>query len=103
MSDYWKISIEEILSEHGVVVTENQLRLIAEDIKGVAEVQGDYSASTGKKAAVISRNESSNFYRRVFDTVIPKPTVRSELDMIERSRSATLHSLLEEIVKEKGR
>ena len=102
MSAYWKISIEEILSERGVTVNEDQLWLIAEDVQGVAEVRGDYSAPTSKKAVGISRSEASKFYMGVFNAVMPQPSVRSEIDMIDRSKNATLHNLLEEIIKEKG-
>lgn len=41
---YWKICVEEILGDHGVDATSEQIAAIAEDIKSCAGVQGDYSA-----------------------------------------------------------
>lgn len=45
---YWQICVEEILGNHGVDATSEQIAAIAEDIKSCAGVQGDYLAPTDR-------------------------------------------------------
>lgn len=42
--EYWVICVEEILGDHGVEATSEQIEAIAEDIQSCAGVQGEYSA-----------------------------------------------------------
>lgn len=44
MDDYWEISMQEILVEHGVSVDGEVLKRIASDVESCASVQSDYSA-----------------------------------------------------------
>lgn len=44
MSDYWRITIEEILGEAKVEATEEQINQIAENVASAASVSTDYSA-----------------------------------------------------------
>lgn len=42
--EYWVICVEEILGDHGVDATSEQIAAIAEDIQSCAGVHGEYSA-----------------------------------------------------------
>ncbi|WP_434706698.1 hypothetical protein J3Q07_16585 [Pseudomonas sp. D4-18] len=42
--EYWVICLEEILGDHGVEATSEQIQAIAEDVQSCAGVQGEYSA-----------------------------------------------------------
>lgn len=41
MSDYWVETMAEILSEHGVTVSEAQISAIAKDVDGASSVRGE--------------------------------------------------------------
>jgi len=43
MSDYWKETISEILSNHGFVFTTEKIESIAKDITSAANVEGEYT------------------------------------------------------------
>lgn len=42
--EYWRICVEEILGDHGVEATTEQIEAMAKDFESCANVQGDYSA-----------------------------------------------------------
>lgn len=42
--EYWKICLEEILGEHGVEATSEQIEAMAGDFESCASVQGEYEA-----------------------------------------------------------
>lgn len=42
--EYWKICLEEILGEHGIEATSEQIEAMAGDFESCASVQGEYSA-----------------------------------------------------------
>lgn len=42
--EYWVICLEEILGDHGIEASSEQISAIASDIQSCASVQGEYSA-----------------------------------------------------------
>jgi DnaJ-class molecular chaperone len=42
--EYWAICLEEILEDHGVEATSEQIEAMAKDFESCASVQGDYSS-----------------------------------------------------------
>lgn len=48
---YWQICVEEVLGNHGVEATSEQIAAIAEDIQSCAGVQGEYSAPVDRGGA----------------------------------------------------
>jgi DnaJ-class molecular chaperone len=57
--EYWRICLEEILGDHGVEATSEQIEAMAKDFESCASVQGDYSAPVEnpavREAAELSR------------------------------------------------
>lgn len=52
METYWEISMQEILGEHDISVSDDVLRQIARDVESCASVQSDYSAPVGGNSEV---------------------------------------------------
>ena len=45
---YWVICVEEILGDHGVEATSDQIAAIANDIQSCASVHGEYSSTSDR-------------------------------------------------------
>jgi len=58
MSEYWEIALEEILSEAGLDVTNEQLKEIADSVNDCATASGEYSSPA--QAASVESSKAQN-------------------------------------------
>lgn len=57
MSDYWKETMDEILSQNGVAVRPSTVEKIAEQVEGAASVSMDYSSPVSGKSVEYTYDE----------------------------------------------